>query len=182
MTPDRVRTSSLLVTLKKLSALRAISPANELVTSFKVPPLRIIALAPIATLRRSKVAPLEIVTTPPVSAPKPLLLEMAKVPSLINVAPLYVLLPERIKVPEPTLFREPPSPVMEPDTSAVLASPTVRVQLLRAIVPAPEIDAIRLFAAKLYVAPDATVSTTPSDKPPETVKVPVLTLITPANS
>jgi len=88
MMPDRVRVSSALVALKVLLAPKVILPARELVTSLMVPPFKTIALAPTATLYRSKVAPLAMVTAPPLSLPKPALLVMIKVPLEIVVVPV----------------------------------------------------------------------------------------------
>jgi len=58
------------------------------VTSAKVPPLRMTALAPTVTEARSKVAPELTVTAPPLLLPKPVLLLMCSVPPLIVVVPV----------------------------------------------------------------------------------------------
>ena len=62
-------------------------PASELVTSFKVPPAKVTASAPTATLYRSKVAPL-LTVVPPAVVPKPVLWLMSKVPADTVVLPL----------------------------------------------------------------------------------------------
>ena len=86
MAPDNVKASEL-VTLMKLSAFKVMLPSKELVESLRVPPFKVIALAPTATLRRSKVAPLATVTIPPLLFPRPLSVVMAKVPALMLVSP-----------------------------------------------------------------------------------------------
>ena len=85
--PDKVKTSPVAI-LIVLLAVKLMLPAKELVSSAKVPPLRMTALVPIVTLARFKVAPELMVTAPPVSLPRPLLLLMVSVPPLMVVVPL----------------------------------------------------------------------------------------------
>ena len=87
MMPDKVSVSPLLVK-KVLLAPKVILPAKELVRSLSVPPLSVMALAPIVTPCRSKLAPLAMVTAPPLLLPRPALLVITKVPPLMVVVPV----------------------------------------------------------------------------------------------
>ena len=72
----------------------------------------------------SKVPPdtaIEPVSANTLSAPK------AIVPALIVVPPVYVLLPDSVKVPEPCLIRLPSAPLITPLTAVFVASPTIKV-------------------------------------------------------
>ena len=86
ITPERVKVSPV-AALSVLSAVNVMLPASELVTSLKVPPAKVIFSAPIATLYRSKVAPL-LTVVPPAVVPRPALLLMSKVPADTVVVPL----------------------------------------------------------------------------------------------
>ena len=86
-TPDKV--SCVPATLAVLSALMATVPDKLLVPVevAKVPPLSVMASAPTAAPRRSRVAPLATVV-PPAVVPNPDALVMAKVPADIVVVPV----------------------------------------------------------------------------------------------
>ena len=59
---------------------------------------------------------------------------MAIFPVLIVVYPVYVLVPERGKVPDPTLVKE-PAPEITPETVSFPESPVVKVIPLASSTP-----------------------------------------------
>ncbi len=85
--PDRV--NCVPATLAVLPAVMATVPDKLLVPVevAKVPPLSVMASAPIAAPCKSSVAPLATVT-PPAVVPKPVALLVARVPALMVVAPV----------------------------------------------------------------------------------------------
>ena len=61
-------------------------------------------------------------------------------PALIVVSPVYVLVPERVKVPDPTLVKE-PSPEITPETVSFPESPVVKIiPLANSTAPEPLSD------------------------------------------
>ena len=86
-TPDKV--SCVPATLAVLLAVMVKAPDKLLlpVDADNVPPLSVMASAPIVTPLRSSVAPLATVV-PPATSPKPALLVIAKVPAETVVAPV----------------------------------------------------------------------------------------------
>ena len=72
--------------MKILLAVKVMSPARLLVTSFNVPPASVNASAPIVTLLRSSVAP-DATVVRPVVLPKPLLFVTINVPAFTAVTP-----------------------------------------------------------------------------------------------
>ena len=79
--------SSAFVAVNVLSAVRVISPAKLLVTSFNVPPAKVRFSAPTATLYKSSTAP-DATDVPPTVLPSALLLVITTVPAEIVVTPL----------------------------------------------------------------------------------------------
>ena len=63
--------------------------------------------------------------------------ETTKVPALIVVSPVYVLVAEKVKVPEPALVND-PDPEMTPKTVSFPESPVVKViELANSTAPDP---------------------------------------------
>ena len=102
------------------------------------------------------------------------------IPALIVVAPVYVFVPLKVKVPDPT-FVNAPAPSNTPENSVVeLSLPADKVWLeAMLIVPAPAIDQTVSVASKSYVAPLATVTAVLSDNVPVTVNVPAEIVVVP---
>ena len=60
-----------------------------------------------------------------------------RVPALIVVFPLYVFVPDKVKIPEPA-FVKLPAPLITPDMVSFPVSPVIRViPLESSILPAP---------------------------------------------
>ena len=62
--------------------------------------------------------------------------ETVSVPAAIVVSPVYVLLVEKVKVPEPVLVKD-PAPDITPETVLLPTSPEVRVELANSTSPEP---------------------------------------------
>ena len=116
--------SSAFVAVKILSAVKVMSPARLLVTSFNVPPASVNASAPTVTLLRSRVAP-DATVVRPVVLPRPLLFVTINVPASTAVTPSYVLAPLKVKVPAPVLVK-PPLPAK---MALIVVSPELLVTL-----------------------------------------------------
>ena len=73
----------------------------------------------------------------PGADPKPLSALILIVPALIVVDPEYVLVPDKVKVPEPA-FAKLPDPLITPEIVSLPESPVVNVlPLASSILPAP---------------------------------------------
>lgn len=111
--PDKV--NCVPATLEVLLALIVTVPDKLLlpVEVESVPPLRVMASVPTVTFCRSNVAPLATVV-PLATSPKPAALVIANVPAETVVAPVYVLMPDKVRTPAPD-FAKAPVPLIAPE-------------------------------------------------------------------
>ena len=77
--------------------------------------------------------------------------ETVSVPALIVVSPVYVLTPEKVKVPDPTFVND-PAPEITPEIVSLPESPDVRIiPLANSTSPEPLSDWIVSVASTSYV-------------------------------
>jgi len=101
--------------------------------------------------------------------------------------PVYVLIPDKVNVPDPILvsaIKPVPLSLITPlNAVVVLSPPLVKVlvtpELVVETVPAPASDPIVSFKLTWYVAPPLTVTAVVSANVPDTVNVPALIVVAP---
>ena len=132
-------------------------------------------------LARSSVAPPATVNALP--ADNAFAAPACSVPALTAVAPEYVLLPESVNVPAPTLVSPPPTPDIVPaNVVLVLSLPVVSVAEPSVTLPAPASEPmVWLKPARSSVALPATVNALPDAKAlaAPACSVPALTAVAP---
>ena len=103
--------------------------------------------------------------------------ETVSVPALIVVSPVYVLVAEKVKVPEPTFVKD-PVPEITPETVSSPESPDVKViPLANSTPPEPLSDWIVSVTSTSYV-PEFITSVV-SAKVPVNFKVPAEIIVSP---
>ena len=118
-------------------------------------------------------------STLPGVAPKLDELETERVPPAIPIEPVFVLVPAKVNVPDPT-FESVPEPEITPDEVLSLLSPTVSAcELAISMLPAPSIEATVSEESTSNVAPEAIETAVLSERDPVSFKVPVLIVVTP---
>ena len=106
-------------------------------------------------------------------------LETDRVPLAIPIEPVFELLPDKVRIPDPT-FNKLPEPEITPDKVLSSPFPAVNVwELAISIFPAPSIEVTVSVASTSYVAPDAIETAVLSDKVPVNFSVPALIVVLP---
>ena len=126
-------------------------------------PPTLLAAAPVVTVESVPELPMD--TLPAIAALEP---ESAILPPVIEVSPVYVLVPERVNVPAPDLLRVPVPVAIAPETVVLPAPPNTKAVFV------PVIEASVKSAPELTVKVGAPVRVT---APKVTPAVPEATLL-----
>ncbi len=152
----------------------AVAESVKVVTPMKVPPPAFVMETGPAEARltyRSSLVAVPRTVTGPVPSPVPAAFCTIRMPSATVVPPVYVLAPESVSVPVPTLINDPPVAPLKPPSRMMpenvvlrLLVPTRRKWLPRLTMPPPSMDPIPMPAAlsRLMSSPPANSPPTPS--------------------